>query len=343
MSPAWSQRLHACPQPQPPPTSFWRTHPQPQAWPTHSPQTLPGGQSLLCSQLPSPNIPTTEFALQDPDLHPQGQMLLSGNPCPRVLSPTALPAQGLVAMEMAPVGTQPARAREAHLHLSAAAEPQRSWEPLLGPRMLTTHQKEKPHRALPPPHCPPNSVLPRESLLPAARPGCDPAAQGGSREAPGLHGAGQEGVAQSWSPAKAPGGTLRSHPARPLGPPATCKAVGQQYRLMPLPSEASPGQPSGKRPDPGQGQWPHSEAGRGGMDGRQGGRGVGRSASAETGAGSAPGVPTNSPETRAERLPLPAATQALCVPAAGGGGCPGRSGRPPALEAAAGSVAGRSH
>lgn len=242
-----------------------------------------------------------------------------------------------------PVGTQPARAREAHLHLSAAAEPQRSWEPLLGPRMLTTHQKEKPHRALPPPHCPPNSVLPRENLLPAVRPGCDPAAQGGSREAPGLYGAGQEGVAQSWSPAKAPGGTLRSHPARPLGPPATCKAVGQQYRLMPLPSEASPGQASGKRPDPGQGQWPHSEAGRGGMDGRQGGRGVGRSASAETGAGSAPGVPTNSPETRAERLPLPAATQALCVPAAGGGGCPGRSGRPPALEAAAGSVAGRSH
>lgn len=270
-------------------------------------------------------------------------MLLSGNPCPRVLSPTALPAQGLVAMEMAPRGHSAGQgSRSPPSPVSCCRAPKVLGAPAGPQDAHYTPERETPPGTAPSP-LPPQLCPPQGESSPSSRPGCDPAAQGGSREAPGLYGAGQEGVAQSWSPAKAPGGTLRSHPARPLGPPATCKAVGQQYRLMPLPSEASPGQASGKRPDPGQGQWPHSEAGRGGMDGRQGGRGVGRSASAETGAGSAPGVPTNSPETRAERLPLPAATQALCVPAAGGGGCPGRSGRPPALEAAAGSVAGRSH
>lgn len=120
--------------------------------------------------------------------------------------------------------------------------------------MLTTHQKEKPHWALPPTLSSPGGIFSsRENPL---RRGL----QGGARPAWG--GAGGRG--SELEPAKAPGGTLRSHPARPQGPPGTCKAVGQQYRLMPLATEAGREHASGKRPDPGQGQWPHSEAGRGG-------------------------------------------------------------------------------
>lgn len=253
MSPAWSQRLHACPQPQPPPTSFWRTHPQPQAWPTHSPQTLPGGQSLLCSQLPSPNIPTTEFALQDPDLHPQGQMLLLGNPCPRVLSPTALPAQGLVAMEMAPRGHSAGQgSRSPPSPVSCCRAPKVLGAPAGPQDAHYTPERETPPGTAPSP-LPPQLCPPQGESSPSSetrlRPGCAGGLQGGARPARG--GAGGRG--SELEPRKG----SRGHPAVTSSPP-TGPSSHLQGRGSTVQTDAPP-----KRGQPGAGEWEETRPGAG--------------------------------------------------------------------------------
>lgn len=82
------------------PSTAHTQSPDPPRWPVT--------QSLLCSRLPSPNIPTTEFALQHPDLHPQGQMLFSGDPAPS--HPQSCQPKARLPWKWLPVGTEQARA-----------------------------------------------------------------------------------------------------------------------------------------------------------------------------------------------------------------------------------------